>query len=66
MSPRDRAREEAFETTGLIRVSVTDLEVYAADIQDLEVDRLVEALRLATIRLGDRLALIKHSGLRSL
>ena len=59
------ARDQAFDTAGLIRVAVTDLEIYAADIQDMEVDRLVEQLRLDCIRLGDRLTLIKQSGLRT-
>ena len=52
-------RDKAFEITGHIRVSVTDLEILAADVQDQEVDQLVEQLRLDTIRLGDRLSRLR-------
>ena len=48
--------DQAFEIVGLIRSSVLDLELFAADIQDTAVDQLVEDLRLATARLGDELA----------
>ena len=59
-------RQEAFEITGHIRVSITDLEILAADISDGEVDRLVEVLRYDTIRLGDRLTLLKYQQQREL
>jgi hypothetical protein len=59
-------RQEAFEIAGHVRVSITDLEILAADISDGEVDRLVEVLRYDTIRLGDRLTLLKYERLREL
>ena len=60
------ARTKAFETAGTIRVMVTDIEILAADISDGEVDRLVEVLRYDTIRLGDRLTVLKYERLREL
>lgn len=52
--PRDRA----FETVGLMYTMVYDLEVWAADIQDDEVDQLVDVLRYDVRRLGNLLTRI--------
>jgi enamine deaminase RidA (YjgF/YER057c/UK114 family) len=55
MDPRDRA----FETAGLMMAEVYDLEVWAADIQDDAVDRLIDVVRFDVRQLGNRLALLK-------
>lgn len=54
------ARDWAMEAVGLIRQGfVNDLEVWAADIQDTEFDRLVDVFRYDVERLGNRLAQIR-------
>ena len=65
MNP-DEARQEGFETIGNARALVTDVEVCAADIQDKELDDLIAAWRLATIKVGDRLTAIKYERAREL
>ena len=53
------ALEEAFETTGEISVQIYELQLLAADIDNDTVSRSIERMRLATIMLGNTLALMK-------
>lgn len=52
--------ERSYQIAGLMKEQVTDLQVLAADVQDAKNDVLLDELRLAVIRLGDRLTELRR------
>ena len=58
---RRRALTDAWETSGLMREAVRDLEINAADIDDQSFDQLVEQTRIAIIDMGLRLVALRRA-----